>query len=74
MNGKTNERIEKFNNWIVERNPAEIEFHQAVREFAESVMPFVESNPKYDDGHILQRMVEPDRIIIFRSKSFKNYS
>ena len=31
MNGKTNERIEKFNNWIVERNPAEIEFHQAVR-------------------------------------------
>ena len=66
MNGKTNERIEKFNNWIVERNPAEIEFHQAVREFAESVMPFVESNPKYDDGHILQRMVEPDRIIIFR--------
>lgn len=66
MNGKTNERIESFNEWIVSRNPAEFEFHQAVREFTESVMPFVESNPKYDDGHILQRMVEPDRIVIFR--------
>lgn len=66
MNEKTNERIESFNEWIVSRNPAEFEFHQAVREFTESVMPFVESNPKYDDGHILQRMVEPDRIVIFR--------
>ena len=59
-------RIKSFNSGIIERNPAEDEFHQAVQEFTESVMPFVIANPKYDDGHILQRMTEPDRIIIFR--------
>jgi len=58
--------IESFNQGVVERNPAEYEFHQAVREFTESVMPFVMDNEKYADGHILQRMTEPDRIVIFR--------
>ncbi|BFM18893.1 NADP-specific glutamate dehydrogenase (plasmid) [Maricurvus nonylphenolicus] len=58
--------IESFNQGVVERNPAEYEFHQAVREFTESVMPFVMDNEEYADGHILQRMTEPDRIVIFR--------
>lgn len=60
------DQIESFNSGIIERNPAEHEFHQAVQEFTESVMPFVLANPKYNDGHILQRMTEPDRIVIFR--------
>ncbi len=58
--------IESFNQGVVERNPAEYEFHQAVREFTESVMPFAMENEKYADGHVLQRMTEPDRIVIFR--------
>ncbi|MAZ48531.1 MAG: NADP-specific glutamate dehydrogenase [Halobacteriovoraceae bacterium] len=62
----TLDQISSFNRGIVQRNPAEFEFHQAVQEFTESVMPFVKSNSKYDDGHILHRMTEPDRIIIFR--------
>ena len=61
-----NEKIEMFNQGIVERNPAEYEFHQAVREFTESVIPFLMNHEKYSDGHILERMTEPDRIVIFR--------
>ncbi|MFA5410804.1 MAG: NADP-specific glutamate dehydrogenase [Candidatus Omnitrophota bacterium] len=51
---------------VVERNPNEAEFHQAVREVAESVMPFIEKNPKYQQAKILERMVEPERVILFR--------
>jgi len=59
-------RIEEFMAGVIEKNPAEVEFHQAVREVAESVMPFIEENPKYQEGKILERMVEPERVIIFR--------
>ncbi len=59
-------RINDFNTGIRERNPAEYEFHQAVQEFTESVMPFMLGHPVYNDGHILERMTEPDRIVIFR--------
>lgn len=58
--------IKKFNQRLVEKNPAETEFHQAVQEFTESVIPFVAVNQKYRDSHILHRMTEPDRVIIFR--------
>ena len=60
------ERIAEFNAGIRERNPAEYEFHQAVQEFTETVIPFVQAHPVYRDGHILERMTEPDRIVIFR--------
>lgn len=59
-------KINDFNAGIRERNPAEYEFHQAVQEFSESVMPFAFGQSKYADGHILERMTEPDRIVIFR--------
>ena len=58
--------IETFINGVIERNPAECEFHQAVREVSECVIPFVMENPKYQSEHILERMTEPDRIVIFR--------
>jgi glutamate dehydrogenase (NADP+) len=59
-------RIEEFMTKVVEKNPGEAEFHQAVQEVAESVMPFIEQNPKYQQAKILERMVEPERVIMFR--------
>ena len=46
--------------------PGELEFHQAVREVIETLMPVVLDNDKYRQAQILERMTEPDRIIIFR--------
>jgi glutamate dehydrogenase (NADP+) len=51
---------------IIAKNPGECEFHQAVKEVAESLMPFIEENPKYKAAKILERMAEPERVIIFR--------
>lgn len=48
------------------KNPGEAVFHQAVQEVVESLMPFIEANPKYKDAKILERMCEPERVIIFR--------
>ena len=56
----------EFMRGIQQRNPGELEFHQAVEEFVETVMPFVQQHPKYLDARILDRMTEPDRTIIFR--------
>ena len=58
--------IDTFVDGVIERNPAEPEFHQAVREVSESVIPFVMEHPEYQSEHILERMTEPDRIVIFR--------
>jgi len=60
------EEVECFMQGLIKRNPGEIEFHQAVREVVETVMPYVLENPKYKQAQILERMTEPDRIIIFR--------
>ena len=49
-----------------ERNPNEPEFLQAVEEVAEAIVPFMEDNPKYKDANILERIVEPERVIMFR--------
>jgi len=59
-------KIEEFMDLVAKRNPGETEFHQAVREVVESVMPFIEKNPKYQKAKILERMIEPERTIIFR--------
>jgi len=48
------------------RYPAETEFHQAVTEVAKSVWPFLEKNPKYRKAKIFERMVEPERVVLFR--------
>ncbi len=58
--------ISKFMKKLIERHPGEDEFHQAVQEVAESVYDFIEENPKYKEANILERIVEPDRIVIFR--------
>ena len=59
-------RVEKFMANIVAKNPGELEFHQAVQEVAESLIPFIEENPKYKHAKILERIAEPERTIIFR--------
>ena len=55
------EETECFMLGLERRNPGELEFHQAVREFAETVMPFVLEHRKYKDAQILERMTEPAR-------------
>jgi glutamate dehydrogenase/leucine dehydrogenase len=52
--------------YLVDRTPAQFEFHQAAREVVESVWPLFDRNPEYLEGKILHRMVEAERIIIFR--------
>ncbi len=58
--------VEQFMAKIQAKNPAEPEFHQAVHEVAESLIPFIEENPKYKHAKILERIAEPERILIFR--------
>ncbi len=59
-------QIEAFMAEVIRKNPGEVEFHQAVREVVESVMPYIEKHPKYERAKILQRMTEPERVILFR--------
>jgi len=66
MSTQYQSQIQSFLNNVKEKNPNEPEFLQAVREVAETVIPFVEDNPKYKAGRILERMVEPERVIMFR--------
>lgn len=63
---ETSAAVEQFMHGLVRRNPGESEFHQAVREFVETVIPFVLEHPEYLRAQILERMTEPDRIVIFR--------
>ncbi len=58
--------VEAFMEKVKAKNPGETVFHQAVQEVVESLMPFIEANPKYKDAKILERMCEPERVIIFR--------
>ncbi|MDJ0521320.1 MAG: NADP-specific glutamate dehydrogenase [Planctomycetota bacterium] len=66
MTSSPNARLDAFMARLVERNPGEPEFHQAVHEVAESVMPYIEAHPKYAKANILERLTEPDRAILFR--------
>jgi glutamate dehydrogenase (NADP+) len=58
--------IESVLNSVVEKNPNEPEFHQAVREVLESLEPVFRCYPRYEDQRILERITEPERIILFR--------
>lgn len=58
--------IKKFMAGLKKRNPGESEFHQAVKEVATYLVPFIEENPHYQKAQILERLTEPDRIITFR--------
>jgi len=58
--------VQEFMDKIIERNPGEKEFHQAVEEVATSLMSFINKNPKYKKAKILERIAEPERVIMFR--------
>ena len=58
--------VDEFMAKIIARNPGEVEFHQAVKEVAETVIPFIEENPKYKQSKILERIAEPERVLMFR--------
>lgn len=60
------QKVNEFMTNVIAKNPAEHEFHQAVKEVVESLVPYIEEHPKYKDGKILERVVEPERTIIFR--------
>ncbi len=66
MDKFTKNYVEKFMSELVSRNPGESEFHQAVREVVESVADYVVAYPYLMDLKILERMVEPERVIMFR--------
>lgn len=58
--------VNAFLESVAKRNGNEPEFMQAVKEVAETVIPFIENNKKYQNKMLLERMVEPERVIMFR--------
>lgn len=62
----TDSAVREFMKKVIAKNPGETEFHQAVQEVAETVIPYIEKNPKYKKAKILERIAEPERVIMFR--------
>jgi glutamate dehydrogenase (NADP+) len=58
--------LEELYQSVKEKNPAQPEFHQAVEEVLESLEPVIEKHPEYRSAKILERLVEPERLIMFR--------
>lgn len=58
--------IDQFMAYVTAKNQNEPEFLQAVQEVAETVIPFIEENPKYKGKMLLERIAEPERVIMFR--------
>jgi glutamate dehydrogenase (NADP+) len=65
-NGAMNSYVERVLDWVKERNPGEPEFHQAVHEVYSTLTPVLARRPEYEQGRILERMAEPERVIIMR--------
>jgi glutamate dehydrogenase (NADP+) len=66
MSSQYQAQIDAFIAKVEAANPNEPEFMQAVQEVAESVIPFIENNPKYKGKSLLERIIEPERVIMFR--------
>ncbi len=58
--------LESFLSYVAERNPGQAEFLQAVTEVMESLWPFIKAHPRYAEHGLLDRLVEPERVITFR--------
>ena len=58
--------IQKYLDDVKKRNPGETEFHQAVEEVLESIAPVLDKNPRYVEAGIPERLLEPERQIMFR--------
>ncbi|WP_418981763.1 NADP-specific glutamate dehydrogenase [Alistipes sp.] len=66
MNEQARKYVEDFMNRLIARNPGEQEFHQAVREVAESLAPHIVTSPVLQQMKVLDRIAEPERVVIFR--------
>ena len=66
MDQFTQNYVDGFMADLMAKNPGEKEFHQAVKEVLESVAPYIVEHPYLMDQKIMERIVEPERIIIFR--------
>ena len=66
MSNALEQKVSDFMAKVIAKNPAEVEFHQAVHEVLETLIPYVEEHPIYKEAKILERMVEPERVIMFR--------
>ncbi|MDG0973074.1 MAG: NADP-specific glutamate dehydrogenase [Crocinitomicaceae bacterium] len=66
MSNKHQDRIDAFMEMVKAKGEHEVEFLQAVEEVAETVIPFIAEHPKYEEHKILERIIEPERTIIFR--------
>jgi len=60
------QNVAAFMENVIAKNPAEVEFHQAVEEVVESIWPVLDKRPEYRKAKILERIVEPERVILFR--------
>jgi glutamate dehydrogenase (NADP+) len=60
------QKIHDFMSEVAAKNAGETEFLQAVEEVAEAIIPFMEEHPKYNNKMLLERMVEPERVLMFR--------
>ena len=60
------QKIHDFMSEVAAKNVGETEFLQAVEEVAEAIIPFMEENPRYNNKMLLERMVEPERVLMFR--------
>ncbi len=58
--------LDDFMSGLVKRNEGQPEFHQAVKEVAETVIPYINKRPELREAQILERLTEPDRVISFR--------
>jgi glutamate dehydrogenase (NADP+) len=66
MKNQVSRYVDDFMAGVIARNPAEPEFYQAVHEVVESLAPFIIENPVLMKNKILERMAEPERVIMFR--------
>ena len=66
MSNVYEQKVNDFMAKVIAKNPSEVEFHQAVHEVVESLIPFIEENPQYKEAKILDRIVEPERVLMFR--------
>ncbi len=60
------QQLKEFMDGVIAKNQGEAEFHQAVLEVAEVLIPFIDENPKYKHAKVLERLTEPERTIMFR--------
>ena len=58
--------VDAFMETVINKNPGQVEFHQAVEEVVESIWDYLQENPHYQHSRILDRIVEPERVIMFR--------